>query len=349
MPNYNSPRYQRWYTQLQTTFPAINNTSGVWTNTGNKLIRVDANSVNRGRNAPYSRFPVLTGNRSEVVGIRGRKSATFSIRGLPVVPPGTAGGIPDIDHILQNAFGQPATVVASTSATYSLLGTGYLPFTLLGFAHGFSSLTSEVFWGCVVTRITLNFNGLFLTMDVDGMAGFMTDNIGFTAQDLQGNGQLTTFPVEPSSPTVNGQPIAGFGQGYTTTLSTQSIALKVRTRSITWETGLEIVGDVEGSPYGIAVVGGTRRLSLALTALDDDSAALNAIKVQCDTDNGAAIALVSVSGTVAGSIVTVNLNNIQANSFSMRDNGNLVDFELPQSFAHASAVGQEDDTTMVFT
>jgi len=284
-----------------------------------------------------------------VVGIRGRKNATFSIRGVPIIPSGVAGTIPDLDILFQCAFGQAATVVASTSVTYSLLGTGYLPFSLLGWPHGVTSLTAQALWGCIITRIVFNFNGLFLTMDVDGMAGNMIDSTGFAAFDTLGKGGLTTYPAEPSSPTVNGQPIAGFGSGYTTTLDSGSIELKVRTRSITWETGLELVQDVEGSPYPIAVVGGPRRFSLALSALNDDTSALNAIKTACDTDNVSPINLVSVSGTAAGSIMTFNLNNIQPNAFNLRDNGNMVDFELPASYAHASAVGLENDATISFT
>ena len=348
MPNYGSPRYYRWYTQKQTLYTEFNNTSGTWTNTGAQLIRADAGSVSRSRSAPYSNFPVLTGTRSQVAGIRGRKNGTFSIRGLPIIPSGAAGTVPDIDHILRNAFGADATVVAATSATYNLVGSGYLPFSLFGWANGFATLTNQAMWGCGISRITFNFNQAFLTMDVDGFCGDVIDSNGFAGLATSDKGGLTTYPTQPSSPSVAGSPIAGFGDGFTTTLSSQNIELKVRTRSITWETGLFPVNDVEGSTHNVDMVGGTRRVSLALTAFDDDSAALNAIKVACDTD-GSTVNLTSVSGTVAGSKVTFNVNNIQPNSFNIRDNGDMVDFELPQSFANASAIGQENDMTVVFT
>ncbi len=348
MANFNTPRYQRWLAQQQTSFTAFNNTSGTWTSTGSKLLRVDQGSITVNRNAPYSRFPVLTGNRSEVAGIRGRKAASWEIRGMPLIPSGVAGTVPDSDPVWQCAFGQAATVVASTSATYSFNDTGYLPFSLFGFTHGSTSLTSRALWGCVVTRVTFNFNGPFLTADLQGAGGYLIDNVGFSAFDAQAQAGLTAFPTEPSLPTVNGQPIAGFGNGYTATVDTQNLSLKVRVASISWETGLMIVGDTYGSPYGVAVVGDTRRVSIALTMLDDDSAALNDIKTKADTDNTTINATI-VAGTVAGSIVTFNVNNIQPNAFDLKDNGAMVNCELPTSYAHATSAATIDDMTLAFT
>src|SRR5258708_30855501 len=109
MANLNAPRYQRWYVQQQSTLLAFNNSSGTWSQTGAQLLKVDAGSASMVRNAPYSRFPVLTGTRSEVAGIRGRKGAGWSLRGMPVIPSGTAGTIPDSDIIWQNVFGAAAT------------------------------------------------------------------------------------------------------------------------------------------------------------------------------------------------------------------------------------------------
>ena len=349
MPNYNSPRYYRPYTQIQSGgYTTVNNTAGTWTSTGSQLIRLDQGSFTWGRNAPYSRFPVLTGSRSEVAGIRGRKNATWSIRGMPVIPSGAAGTVPDMDAFLQNIFGQASTIVASTSATYSFNDTGTLPLTLLYFNHANTSMTQVYLWGCFVTRWKLNFNGLFLTIDLDGFAGWAVDSTGFSVTDTQGKAGLTSFPTEPSSPTVNGQPIAGFGAGYTCTLASQSVELKTRMLSISGETGWTQVQDVYGSPYPIAAIGDTRRMSIELGALDDDSSALNTIKQDCDTDN-ATYSTSVVAGTAAGSIMTANLNNVQFNAFSLTDQGAEVMFELPTSYGHASAPGQVNDLTLAFT
>lgn len=347
MSNYNASRIKRIFAQQQASsaFATINNTTGVWSNTGAQLQRVDQGSLTLTRNAPYSRLPVLTGTTSEVAGVRGRKSATWDIKGMPFIPNGVAGSVPDCDIILQAAFGQAAT--GSGTKTYAFSNPpGSLPFTLLEFPHGSTSLTSRVAWGCVPTKLTWNFNAEFLTMDVTGAAGYIIDSTGFSIFDTNAKAGLTAWPLEPTSPTVNGQPITGFGTGYTATIDTQDLSLKVRVSTITFETGYTIVGDVYGSPYGIAIIPNTHTVSIALTALDDDSSALNDLKIKADTDNTTINATI-VAGTVAGSIFTFNLNNIQLNAFDLKDDGAMVDVEIPESMAHASSIGAVDDFTII--
>lgn len=349
MPSVNSPRYQRWFAQQQSTLLAFNNSSGTWASAGAQLIRVDAGSASATRNAPYSRFPVLTGTRSEVVGIRGRKGANWAMRGLPVIPSGAAGTIPDMDIFLQNIFGAANTASAGVSNTYAFVDSGYLAFSLLGFAHGFPTLTQRALWGCFVTRATFNFNGNYLTCDLEGFAGYAIDNIGFSIFDTQAKAGLTVFPLEPSSPTVTGQPIAGFGTGYTMSIHSQSMELKIQAMSLTIETGFVPKLDLYGTPYMGAVLGDARRISISLgDLLDDDSAALNDLKVQADTDNVSINASI-LSGNVAGSKVTFNINNIQPNAFNLRDNGPEVAFELPTSYAHATSTSAVDDLVMIFS
>lgn len=352
MPNVNSPRYQQWFTQMQTTLLAFNNSTGTWTNTSAQLQRVDENSVSIDRNAPYSRFPVLTGTKSEVAGIRGRKLSAWSIRGMPVIPSGSAGTVPDMDHFLRNIFGQTATISAGVSATYSFSDAGYLPFSLFGFVKGFATLTNRAIWACFVSRATFNFNGPFMTVDLDGFSGYDIDSTGFSVFDSQAKAGLTTFPSIPSSPTITGQPIQGFGNGYTLAIHSQNFELLARALSITIETGFAPIANVYGSAYLVNVVGGARRITIALgDLLDDDSAALNDLKTQADTDTTGATTCnaVVVAGNVAGSKVTFNVNNIQAEAFQLRDNGPAVAVEIPASAAHASTVGTVDDFTMVFT
>jgi hypothetical protein len=187
----------------------------------------------------------------------------------------------------------------------------------------------------------------------------MLDNINpFSSWDAIAKAGLTAWPIEPASPTVNGQPIAGFGSGYTATFTTtatgtgfsgaQSVEMKLKSMSITINTGLELVTGLYGSPYAAAIVGGARQLSLSATALDDDSVALNALKAQCDQDN-ITMGISIQAGTVAGSIITPSLKAVQANAFNIQDNGNMVDFSLGESFAHASNINAVDDGQIIFT
>lgn len=424
-PNINSPRYQRWYVQQQTNLLSFNNSSGTWVNTGAQLIRVDTGSVSTTRNAPYSRFPVLTGTKSEVAGIRGRKGAAWSIRGLPVIPSGTGGTIPDTDILWQNIFGAAngspagsgatatfvatsgavtsvtvtaggtgytpgatlisfptgtgatavvqvssagvvtgatvvtggtgytsgtATISPATGNLYTFSDTGYLPFSLLGFNHAFTTLTERALWGCYITRATFNLNQNFLTCDLDGFAGYVIDNIGFSQFDTQATAGLTAFPLEPTNPPVAGQPIQGFGLGYALISNGQNLNLKVKALRVTIETGFVPEAGVLGSAYLVAAVGDSRRISVDLgDVLDDDSTQLNNLKIQSDTDLvGTGISMQVVAGNQPGSQVQWAMTNIQPNAFNLRDTGPTVSFELPTSYAHASAVGLTNDLQMCF-
>jgi hypothetical protein len=92
MPQFNSPRFERFLIQAQTGgVGLINNSAGTWTPAGAQVIRVNDGST--------SVLPVVqlidqdwkTGARSAVAGISGRKNARFTINNFPVIPSGTAG------------------------------------------------------------------------------------------------------------------------------------------------------------------------------------------------------------------------------------------------------------------
>ena len=346
MSHINTPRYQRWYIQQQSALTSfVVNSSGVWNTTGAQLLRVDAGSVSLTRNAPYSRFPVLTGSRSEVAGIRGRKIASWSIRGLPMIPSGSSAA-PDMDIILQNIFGG-----TNSAGTYGFTDSGYLPFSMFGLP-AVTTLTGRAIWGCFVSRATFNFNGPFMTVDLDGFGGYDIDSSGFSVFDSQAKAGLTAFPTDPALTTVAGQPIQGFGTGYTATIHSQTVQLSLRALSLTLETGFEPIADVYGSPYLVAVVGGARRASINLgTVLDDDSAALTDLKTQSDTDTTGATATsaVVVAGTTTHNIFTFTLNGLQLNAWDQRDDGNTVSFSIPTSYGHATTFGGHDDFSLAFS
>jgi hypothetical protein len=346
----NSPLIKRLFVQQQTSgaVTSFNNSSGTWTNTGAKLIKVDPQGARITKNAPYTTLPYVTGSQSVQAGVRGRKSAGFELRNIPIQPSGTAGTAPDADPIFQSIFGAAPTIVSSTSVTYAFSDFTALPISIFEFAHGSTTLTSTAAWGCIPQRVTLNYNSIFLNMDVSGVGGYVIDSAGFAGIDTQGQGGLTAFPVEPSSPTSNGSVLAGFGNGWTATLDSQNESLKVRVQSVEFMTGYNLIGDVYGSAYAVAPSYGIRRVGLKISALDDDSSALNDLKLKADTD-GSLISCVIVAGTTAGSIFTVNLNNVQPNAFNLETSGDTINFDMPTSYANASTVGSANDCTVVFT
>src|ERR1019366_4402061 len=205
-PNFNSPRFQWLISQIQTGgYAVVNNGTGTWTNTASQLQRFDEGSFTAARSAPYTRFPVLTGTRSEVAGIRGRKNGpAWSIRGMPIIPSGAAGTAPDMAMFFQNIFGVAGTLVTSTSCTYGpFVDSGNFPLSLFYFNKSSTAFTQHYYWGCFVRQWQINYNGPFITIDLDGFFGWGVDSAGFTIQSTQGgNAGLTTFPAVPSSPSV---------------------------------------------------------------------------------------------------------------------------------------------------
>lgn len=349
MSNFNSVYIKRIFAQQQSTFLNFNNSGGSWTSTNAKLLRQPEGGFTLTPNRPYTQVPYVWGGRGLLVGaVPGRKDATWDIRNMPLIPSGTAGTVPDIDPILQNVFGQTATVVSSTSATYGFSDTGYLPFSLFEFPHNVSTLTARAAWGCICRTVKFNFNQPWISADFSGQAGYVIDSTGFSAIDTQGQAGLTAFPTEPSSPSTNGSAIPGFGNGYTATINSDNMSLKIRVFDITVDTGQVLVGDLYGSAYPVAIVGDRRTVSMAFDVLDDDSSALNDLKTQADTD-GSTINATIVAGNTAGSIITWTIKNINLSKFGMTDSGPLVSTNFPQSFAHVSSISATDDMTLEFS
>jgi hypothetical protein len=345
----NSPRFRKVLLQQQTggTYRTINNTSGTWTNTGAKILRIPQNGITMTPVMPKNEPQWLTGTRSRQPGILGRKSATWSMNQLQMIPSGTAGTAPDTDALWAAAFGiSTGTVSAGVSVTYAFpsTDTSTYPFTLLDFPHGSTTLTSRTIWGCIPTEITFNLNGNFFDANVSGTGGYLLDSDNFSSEETVAKAGLTSYPLE-SSPTSTGSVIAGFG-GTVTIGSNSGLETKIQAATIRFQTGYRVVGDIYADGYGVAVVAGLRSVGVSLTFLDDDSSTLQAIKQAAKT-NTANDTTITV-GTVAGSKVQFVVKQLQLIPQDMRDQSDEVQSMFPESLGHASAVGSVDELSMVF-
>ena len=348
--NPNSPRYRRIFAQQQTgSYPAnfrtINNAAGTWSSTGAQFIRAEEGSVSMVPDMPITPVSWLTGTRSAQPGIAGRKAAGWELRNLPLIPSGTGGTKPDTDIFWQNIFGSANTATASNNA-YSFSDTGYLPFTLLDFAHGLSSLTNRLIWGCFVTEFMITLNGNVLVCDFRGRGGYLLDSTNFSNEDTIAKAGLSSYPTEPGAATYAGNIIPGFGA--TLTIDSQSgLEQKVRSMQIRGTTGFQVIGDVLADAYPIQAVGGLRQCAVSIGMLDDDSATLNDIKQKAKQE--ASISFSLVVGSVTGSKMTIGGNNLQFPPNGFRDEGNVVMADFPEGLFHASAVGNTDDISVTFS
>lgn len=324
----------------------ITNSSGTWTSTGTTNPR--HMSLVLTQNKPVVPTPYKTGTRSTLVGLAGRRSGTFSYNG-PLIPSGAAGTVPDSDPLFQSIFGTTATIVPSTSVTYSFLDNGFIPLAFFRYnKSGGSSPTNFYALGSVIQRYTINLGGEYLTHTAEGKCvaiGDSTQFASYSGNDAVAAGGLTTYPAEPGTIAVNGTPINGFG-GTATFDGNVQVELR-GTPTITINTGLDMAEDGFADGYPFAMTGGRRQVSGSFRFADDDTSNLNNIKTKAFTKAPITIAL--AVNTTAGSIVTITLKNVQLGPYSLTENGNLFDIVLGDSLAHASSAAAVDDVSIAFT
>lgn len=341
---YSASRLDRVFVQAQVagTPRTITNSAGTWTNTGAKLTRHQSFSLTTNR--PATDAPYKTGTRSNLVGIAGRTSGSFSWSG-PLIPNGVTLTAPDTDAFFQSAFG-----AASASGVYTFNDTGLIPLSFFQFNRsGGSSPTNYYAGGGIVQRLTIQFGGEHLMMSVEGKVVAVGNSATFssyTGAEATSAFGLTVFPAEPSSPTVNGGLINGFGGSATFDGNVQADLRG--SWSLTINTGLDFAEDGYADGYPFAIVGGRRTASLSsLHFIDNDQSALNNLKVKAFTK--AAMDVTIVTGNVAGSIMTTTLKSVQLSPNQLVENGNAFDINFGDSMAHANAIGSINDCQIAFT
>jgi hypothetical protein len=353
MPQFNSPRFERFLIQAQTGgVGLINNSAGTWTPAGAQVIRVNDGST--------SVLPVVqlidqdwkTGARSAVAGISGRKNARFTINNFPVIPSGTAGTACDMDTLLAGIFGQPGVVAAGTSVTYSFSDNTFVPITLVKFQHLLPTLTQRIMGGATVEQASFTFNQNTFMCSFSGGGFYVIDNDNFANEDSTGKMGLSTFPLETQlgvgNTTVHGAILTGFAGSATFagTLMT-TITAPIISMSCTVKTGNILYTDPFGTVYPSIQGGGLRKITLAVEFMDTDSAALITLK-----NNAKSKVPFNVSvtiGTVAGSIMTFAINQVQIEIPAMTDDTARVKTAFAESEAHATVPGNVDDFSIVMT
>lgn len=349
MPTPTSPRFERVFIQPQTAFQTVPNSAGTWTQTGAKLLRSGVNGCKIKADPPLIPVPWKTGTRSTQPGIVGRKSgASWSLNNLPVIPSGTAGTAPDMDPLLQGIFGQAGSVSAGVSVTYSFLDAGFVPFVLARFMHSQTGNTQQFGFGALVTEASFALNGNVFETNASGPLYWALDSENFANEDTAGKGGLTTYPTEVSSPTVVGSILQGFqgvatfdGNGMDLTTA-PLIACNVRIR-----TGNYYTQDAFGNSYPGSLEGGERMISVSASFVDNDTSALNNLKVKAKSKTPMNVTL--QIGQTAGSIITMTIKSIQLSVPDYSEDGARVITAFGESAAHASAISAVDDFALVLT
>lgn len=339
-PVFNISPLERYFVGPQTTFRTIPNTSGSWTTTGVKWLRGPRMTLTP--NPGYEEAPYKTGTRSRVVGFMTRKNATWSLPNLPVILSGTPGTAPDMDPILQSAFGQTST--GTTNNVYTFLDQGQVPFILGSYYLASVSETNRIAWGCIVETITFRFNGNVFECDASGGCGYVLDSDNFANEDTIGKAGLTAFPTIPTNTSVG-----NLQTGFTGTVSIDSTdrTADLGNMTITVKTGNAIVADRFQDAYGIQVLGGMRVVSTAFSLLDSDSTASKALKAKAKSRSPVDISL--LIGNTAGYKATFAIKQVVLTPITFEDTATYVSQNFPEASAHASAGSNIDDLTLTLS
>jgi Phage tail tube protein len=341
MANYAITRQEHVYMQPEATFGQIPNTAGTATLAGSNACR----HINAGLVAVVNNYPRpdKTGTRSQVVGLLGRKSATWSLS-ASLAGNGAAGVAPDCGAILTALFGIAPTVVAATSVTYNLSDPSPIPSLSLYSFRTPSTLAQRVIAGAVVGEATFQLGQNIATWSASGSGIWCLDSDNFSTSDVTQKSGLTAYPAEPATPVTNGNSTVGF-----TGLATfdGNVIAEIQTASIRLRTGSVVALDTFGSYYPVLAEGEARTVGLSFTIYDSDGTGIKDLKAKAITQTPITITL--QIGTIAGNIWTFNLANVQVAAPTYDDSKNRYMCVFPESMAHATTILVRDEIVLALT
>jgi hypothetical protein len=341
MSNYAISRQEHVYLQSETVFGQIPNTGGTATLAGSNACR----AINAGLVAVVNNYarPDKTGTRSQVVGLLGRKSATWSLS-QSLAGNGVAGVAPDCGPILTAMFGGAPTVVASTSVTYNLSDPNPIPsFSLWSFRTP-STLAQRVVSGAVVGEATFQLGQNIATWSANGTGIWCLDSDNFAVEDSTEQSGLSAFPTEPATPITNGNSTVGFTGAAT---FDGNVIAEIQTASIRLRLGNIVALDTFGSYYPVLAEGEMRACGLSFTVYDSDGTGIKDLKAKAITQVPITVTL--QIGTIAGNIFTFTLNNVQIAAPTYDDSKNRYMCVFPESLAHATSITVRNECILACT
>jgi len=338
MPNFALSRLERLYTQVESTFGTIPNSTGTATVAASNACRLIKFDV--ANKAALIERPDKTGTRSKMVGVLGRKHATWSAE-MSLAPNGVAGVVPDCDPLLQAIFGQASTIVADTSCTYSLVD-AIKSLSMWSFRQP-STIDQRVIHGAVAQEMTIEAGADVAMIKFNGEGIWALEKNQFSVADVTQKGGLTAFPSEPGSPVTNGGMIVGFTGSIVVDGHT---LVTLRTATVKVTTGNVTVKDTFGTYYPDSPEGDERNVSIDMSIYEDDSdgyADLMAI-----SNDKTPVTITLTLGTVAGSICTVTLGSVQLQSPDHEEQRRYIT-NWSGSTAHGSTLALRDELSIAFT
>lgn len=329
------------FTRNQKCFPVLETTFGTAvTPIGTNACLIT--SLTTQAQQPIIDRPDKTGNLSQILGIPGRKTASWSAS-MSMAANGAAGVKPDYDVLNQLIFGKAAVVVGGTSVTYGLDDNNYS--ASIWNYNDPSTVAQYVSISSVCNQLKISFGGDVPTLEYSGSSLWVldTDQLADGTMDSVGKGGLSSFPAQPT-PTTNGKPPAGFvglitldGNVYST----------LRSGSITLSVARNLPIDAFNSYYGTQPVPGIRAAMLDFSLYDDDSTILKSLKQK--SFNKSTMNLAFQIGTVAGNIHTFNLKNVLLPAPAVDQGSDRRGLTFSGAKAYETSIGSKDEMNYVIT
>jgi tail tube protein len=294
-------RNEQVFLQAQPTYGTIPNASGVATVAVANycpIIKVDPQVKIESLESQWK-----TGTRDDVPSIRGHNSATWTLD--THLTSAAAGVVPPLDALLVALFGQPATIVASTSAIYDL-SDAIDQFVMWSFRTP-TTVQQRVAHGCVASKATFKIGPNIADFSASGEATWVLDSDSFSAANVTEKGGLTAFPTQPSGTLPANM---GLVSGFLGTVSAGGTTLaNLRSLTIDIESGDLAIHDTFGTSYPNTTEGDRRRIMLSFELYEDDTAVSKALYAAALSFGG--LVVDATVGNVTGNEHNFHCPNVQ--------------------------------------
>lgn len=335
MPFVSYSRDERAYFLLESAYGITPNSGGVSSLTGGaaaSIISLDLDPMVDLYDSEYK-----TGSRSIAPGQPGRRVGSFRLS-MPLKGSGTPGVPSDYDPVLFSCFGK-STVNSGSSVVYTIIDNPAQTFSLYRYRTP-SQLYQQLGISCIPTRTTWNLGQNMANWTCEGQCMWVLDSEQFGTADTIARGGLSSFPVEPSNPVVNGVQAQGFVGSL---LIDGNSLVNIQQLTITAEWGWDQNRTFFGSYYPTGVLGGIRRVTLAMEAFDDDSVAMKDLRTKGITKQ--AMSCVATIGNQSGNMHKFNVNNLQLDFPRLVDSGTRFGLRWGAMIAHETSPGARDEIT----
>lgn len=333
--------FERVFAQVETTWGIAPNSSGTATVAGADYIRhTRCEMVPAGTRIASSD---KTGTKSATRGAVGVRSGRWTLN-QEIRPSGTAGTAPDVDPLLQAAFGQAPTIVAATSVTYALHATAIKSASIYRFRSP-ASVAQQLIVGAVVQELSFQFEqqaNAQWTFTGTGLA--VPNSKTFSILPTIPKGGLTSFPTEPASPVSNGAPVSSLAGSVTIGGHT---SLQVTSCGIRMQTSIDTPSDrLFGGGYASGPESDTLAAFLDITIVDEDTAAIDDILQ--NIENNVTMDVEFVCGSTAGQRVKIQLNDVEFPDPQLDDSGRKWVLNLRGARAYSTNSTAADEIKVIF-